>query len=433
MTPLARPQAGPPLRVAIWSPLPPSTTGIADYAAEQAGALEAHLDVVTVGSAEDAPRAAGADLDLYHLGNSPAHGFVLQAALERPGVVLLHDWSLHHLVLAETVEKGDAASYLRQMRWAHGETGTFVGRQVARALGGDLLPALFPLNDLVLERSLGVVALSEALRAKAAARVGGRPVLHLPHHLVIPLDPLPSRAEARSTLDLPADALVVTAPGLATRAKRIQALAEALEALRRQHPRALLVVAGEVEGGLTLPDWVRATGRLPLSEFVRHLVAADVVSCLRFPSHGEMSGALVRAMGVGRPALVSAGTPAADEFPEGTVVPIDPGPHETATLTAVLDRLLGDAPLRETIGRLAREHVRAHHDLARTAERLATFLDEVAARKTALLADIEQRRALEGSLLDYLLQEVRFAAQDLGLPALPPGVEALVADLARLH
>ena len=65
-------------------------------------------------------------------------------------MVVLHDWSLHHLVLRETVERGDVAAYLREMRRAYGETGTFVGRQVARALGGDLLPALFPLNDRML-------------------------------------------------------------------------------------------------------------------------------------------------------------------------------------------------------------------------------------------------------------------------------------------
>ena len=52
-------------------------------------------------------------------------------------MVVLHDWSLHHLVLCETVERGDVSAYLREMRRAHGETGTFVGRQVARALGGD--------------------------------------------------------------------------------------------------------------------------------------------------------------------------------------------------------------------------------------------------------------------------------------------------------
>ncbi|HET6899146.1 MAG TPA: glycosyl transferase family 1, partial [Vicinamibacteria bacterium] len=89
-------------RLAVWSPLPPSPSGIADYVAESLPALAHHFDVVTV---SEEPRSAPppADLDLYHLGNSPAHGFVYRAARARPGVVVLHDWNLHHLVLHETV------------------------------------------------------------------------------------------------------------------------------------------------------------------------------------------------------------------------------------------------------------------------------------------------------------------------------------------
>ena len=121
-----------------------------------------------------------------------------RAARARPGVVVLHDWSLHHLVLRETVERGDVPGYLREMRRAYGETGAFVGRQVARALGGDLLPALFPLNDRVLEGSLGVVTLSAQTAARVARRLPGRPLLHLPHHLSLPLEPPPTRAESRA-------------------------------------------------------------------------------------------------------------------------------------------------------------------------------------------------------------------------------------------
>src|SRR6267142_6163191 len=153
------------MKLAVWSPLPSTPSGIADYVAEN-------------------PEA---DLHLYHVGNSPAHAFVYRAARARPGVVVLHDWSLHHLVLRETVERGDVSTYLHEMRRAYGETGTFVGRQVARDLGGDLLPALFPLNDRVLEGSLGVVALSAQTEARVARRLPGRPRLHLPHHLSLPI------------------------------------------------------------------------------------------------------------------------------------------------------------------------------------------------------------------------------------------------------
>jgi glycosyltransferase involved in cell wall biosynthesis len=443
------------VRLAVWSPLPPSPSGIADYVAETLPHLVrlAEVQAVVEDPAQVDPRLARAltlrspaevgdvDLDVYHIGNSPAHGYVYRGALVRPGVVVLHDWSLHHLVLCETVEKKDASRYLREMRRSHGERGTFVGRQVARALGGEMLPALYPLNDRVLERSLGVVALSEYVRERAARRIPDRPVLHLPHHLSLPLAPLPSRDEARRALGLPADGAIVTAPGLATAAKRLDVAIRVVGHLRGAFPSLCLVVAGQQDPTLPLNAWACEaglgedafvlTGRLTLDDFIRHLVAADVILALRFPTYGEMSGALVRALGVGRPALVTAGTPAALEFPDGVVVPVDPWPNEEAQLSALLEHLVANPPLRESIGRLARAHALAHLDLPRSVETLVSFLAEVHAGKAARLAALRADAAPEGSMLDDLLEEVRWAARDLGLSGVHLGLEEILGSLCR--
>jgi glycosyltransferase involved in cell wall biosynthesis len=421
--------------VAVWSPRPPGPSGIADYVAEQMPALGAHLDVRWVGAEEE---AVAADLDVYHLGNSPAHAFVYRAARRRPGVVVLHDWSLHQLVLRETVERGDVSAYLREMRRSHGEEGTFVARQVARALGGTLLPALYPVNDRILEGAIAIVTLSRAMHARLARRLPGRPLLHLPHHLALPLDPLPTRAEARAALGLPADARILTAPGLATSAKRLESAIEAVARLRGGHPSVRLVVAGAVEPGLPLDRWARdagvadrvlATGRLSLEDFARHLAAADLVVALRFPSYGEMSGALVRAAGAGRPVLVTAGTPAAAELAD-VVVPVDPGPHETAELTALADHLLSRPERAEALGRAARAYVLRHHDLARTAADLAAFLCALAPGAPAERAERARWGDLEGTRLGFYLDELRPGARELGLSAAALGLEGVLAPLA---
>ena len=440
------------MRLNLWSPLPPSASGIADYVAEALPLLTRRFEVtaivedpgiveaavatrVPVRSPTDAPVA---DLDLYQIGNSPSHAFVYRAALARPGVIALHEWSLHHLVLKETVERGLVPAYLREMRRAHGEAGSFLGRQVARGLGGSMLPALFPLNDRLLEQSLGVVGLTSFVSERAARRLPGRPVLHLPHHLALPLDPLPTRAEARRALGLPREALLVTAPGFASAAKGLDAILRAVARLRERHPTLRLVIAGDRDPELHLGDLGMAmgvadrvilTGRLALPDFVRHLCAADVVMSLRFPTHGEISGALVRALGVGRPVLVTAGTPACDEFPEGVVVPVDPGPSQEDELVALLDRLLGDASLRDRISALAQAHVREHHDLARTVDSLAAFLDDVLARKAEILSALAADRAEEGTLVGYLMEEVRWGARDLGLPGVPLDLAPLLKGL----
>ncbi|HSD28086.1 MAG TPA: glycosyltransferase, partial [Vicinamibacteria bacterium] len=387
------------------------------------------------------PARASADLHLYHLGNSPAHAYAYRAARARAGVAFLHEWSLHHLVLHETVERGDVFAYLREMRRAHGETGSFVARQVARGLGGKLLPAMLPLNDRVLEASLAVVTLTREAAGRARRRISPRPVLALPMHFACPFDPAPSREEARRDLGLPADTLLVVAPGLCTAAKRVDLVARAVGRLRERDPRVRLAVAGAVDPAsgvheaahaAGLGDAFLVTGRLHLSSFVRWIAAADVVAALRFPSHGEMSAALVRALGLGRPALVSAGTPAGDELPEGVVVPVTPGPAEEDELLALLGRLLGDEALRARISGFAREHVRAGHDLASTTDLLAGFLRTVEARQEELrsAADVETE---EGTLPAFFREEVRWAARNAGLPGFP-FERTLFSDLAgRRH
>jgi glycosyltransferase involved in cell wall biosynthesis len=438
------------LRLNVWSPLPPSPSGIADYAAEQLPLLARECELTAVvedprrtapigGVRLASPEDAGhADVDLYQLGNSPAHGYVYRAALSRPGVVLLHDWCLHHLVLRETVERGDLDAYLREMRHAHGARGTFVGRQVARALGGRMLPALHDLNQRVLERALAVVALSRDLAARAAGRVPGRPTLHLPHHLSLPLDPPPARADARRALGLPLDVPLVVAPGLATPSKRLDVALRAVARLRAAHPGLRLLVAGAVDPALPLHDWARelgldealiVSGRLSLDDFERALAAADVVLALRFPSHGEMSGAVVRALGVGRAVVVSAGSTPAEEFGEGLLAWVDPGAREDESLCATLGHLLAHAELRARLEDAARAHVRRECALEATAARLLAFLSEVAAARPALEQATDPWRVPAGGLQEYLVDEARWAAQELGLAALPEGVAERAREL----
>ena len=50
------------MRLAVWSPLPPSTSGIADYVAESLPTLSRHFDVVTV--TDDGPYAVTGGIEL---------------------------------------------------------------------------------------------------------------------------------------------------------------------------------------------------------------------------------------------------------------------------------------------------------------------------------------------------------------------------------
>jgi glycosyltransferase involved in cell wall biosynthesis len=441
--------------MALWSPLPPSPSGIADHVAESLPHLARRCDLTVV--VEDPAtvdpgvlrlaRVVGpdavppVDVDVYEIGNSPAHGYVYRAALVRPGVTVLHEWGLHDLVLHETAGRGDPAAYVREMRRGHGEAGAFVARQVLRGLGGDTLPARFAANDRLLESSLAIVATTRHTARNAAGRLPGRPVVQLPLHVLAPASPPADRAAARRALGLPADALVVTAPGLATRAKRLDVAIRAVARARVERPSLRLVVAGPRGADLPLEAWSAAaglgeacvvTGRLSMADFERHLAAADLVLALRYPSRGEMSAVLLRALAAGRPTLVTAGTPATEEFPEGLVIPVDPAAREEAELAGWIVALADRPALGEAVGRAASSYVRERHDVGALAAGLVRFLAEVAPGRDAFARRLAARRAHDGTRLGEFLDEVRSAGRELGVGELAVGLEGIPGLLAPL-
>ena len=180
------------LRLEVWSPLPPLSSGIADYVCEQLETLKQGFDLTLV--VEDpsqidpslrarhrvVPEGASdrATLRVYHVGNSPLHGFIYREALRTPGVVVLHEWNLHELVLGFGVRSNDFTEYRRQMRRQHGERGAVAAETVASALGGLHWTSAFALNADLLESALAVVCLSPTT-ARRGSQVRAGQAWHL--------------------------------------------------------------------------------------------------------------------------------------------------------------------------------------------------------------------------------------------------------------
>jgi hypothetical protein len=387
------------VRLALWTPQPDAA-----WVAALVPLLEREVTVEIV--ARDATPAAG--LDLYHVADDPAHVFVQRALRRRPGIVLLVDWNLHRLARAEAMERGGAEAYRAEARRAHGATGTFVAGQVERGLGGEL-PSLLAMNDRVLEASLGLVAFTELVRARAEERLPGRPVAHVPLDFVgSPVD-TPPRGAAREALGVPAGAFLVallSEPG--------ERAAAALQAVRA------------AETGVQVRGWPEdpAAG-------LRLLAAADAAVALEHAPRGGLPAPLVRAIAAGVPTFVSAGTGAASDLPDGVAVQVSPGTSEAAELEALLLRLVRDSRLRERVGALARAHADARRDPAPAARTLLTLAADVERSSEEPRRAFEERRAQEGTLLALGLEESRWGARSLGLSDLPPGVEPLVAPLLR--
>ena len=395
------------MRVAYVSPFPPATSGIADYSTSLVPALVRDgLDVTLFYEGEVAParevdperRALPArelrrhsgehDLVLYQLGNSaPHHAEAFRTLAEVPGVVVLHEYMLHHLIRAMTLDSGDPSAYVEEMRYCAGES----GRRAAQRLLDTHRPVdvwRFPLFERVVDRSLGVLVHSEfarrrVLASRAGARVG---VVPFPVDVDKVAPPsAPEKASARRELGLEEGSFVLGSFGLVTPFKRLEPALAAFAAFRGQRPSARFLVCGEVSPHYDLTgrlaeiggEGVTVTGRLAPPRFRAAICACDAAVNLRHPTGGETSASLLELLAAGMPTIVSdLGSFA--ELPDGTVAKVAIDEVESAHLLELLRRLESDRGLRTSLGSAARRHVVRENAVERSAAGYLAFLEEVA-------------------------------------------------------
>jgi glycosyltransferase involved in cell wall biosynthesis len=403
------------VRIAYFSPMPPETSGIADYSALLLPALHSRADVVVVKRGTRRPPRR-TDLPVYHMGNNPdAHGWILDALRRSPGLVVLHDFVLHHLVAGVTIGRGDGHGYLDAMEREHG----VVGRLLAHGVLDKRLPPLwearpedFPLAGEVLSLAMGVLVHSRyvADRARAAGYAG--PLFQVPH----PAWPAPEGVAA----ELAGDPLI-GAFGNVNASKRVPQLLEAFARVRAAHPGARLLLVGATSPGFDLERRLQRLG-LGREGIVREgyvgerrlwelMAACDVLVSLRSPTMGETSGTAIRALTLGKPLVVSRVGWFA-ELPPAVALQVSVGASEVDDLVAAL-RLLAEHPeARRAMGDAAGALARGEHDLERVADRQLAALE---------------RAAGGAAVADEVLRDVTEAAAAVGVA---PGT-AEASEIAR--
>ena len=125
-----------------------------------------------------------------------------------------------------------------------------------------------------------------------------------------------------------------------------------------------------------MEDVTHLTGYVPLERFQLAIQASDVIVNLRYPTAGESSGTLVRALGMGRPVVIFDYASFADIPPDiAEKIPLHTA--ATADLEAALLRLGTDAERRREIGERAAAYVQSRYALQRCTGAYTEFLRNV--------------------------------------------------------
>ncbi len=445
------------------TPLPPARTGIADYSADLLRELAPRYDIVAVTDVGAAPSPAPLpcavsdilryaarndwhDLPhVYMLGNNPDHLYMLGPMAARPGLVVLHDPALHHLLDCATAALGDAEGYCQALAAEYGRPGAVLAAQWRqtglrdRAMVGGL-----PMLRQVLGPARGVVVHSHYAAWRVRTQVPEAQVHVVPHLAQRPVA-APDPAGLRAELGIPPDAVVFLSLGFVSHIKRIDTALRALARIARRLPNFRYVIAGELRpeeidvtrmaARLGLSAQVVTTGYLDAAALGSAVAMADVVINLRHPVGGETSGTLIRALSAGACVVVVDDGPFA-EIPEGAAVKLAWGPAIEGDLADALLRLAVSPEMRRGIGARAAADAAWRYAPARAVAGYTAALAAMAAaparpwrRRVALCDRVAQAAACDAPLWMAVGAMPGFATPGVVLAA---AEDADMAALARL-
>ena len=342
--------------------------------------LGKRVDVTAFGSL-DGYDAGAFDAAIYQLGNNPHHAFVYAEAMRRPGVVVLHDLVLHHLIVEMTLARGQADDYVAALGENHGAAGEAWARGRVAGLHSEMGNFLLPASVEVARRSLAVIVHNRWAADRLRSLGAGTPIVIAPH----PFEAAPEsvdRDAVRASLGIGESERAIGLFGFLTSAKRAEVVVEAFRRARERDRRLRLLIVGEPAPNIDMTsiagEGVIVTGYVDDADFARYYAAADRLVNLRYPSAGETSGTLIRAFAAGKPVAVSDYAQFA-EYPDSCAVRIAFG---TGEVDALARFFLEDID-EESVARAQRAWLDEHARVATTVDRYLEALEIAAAPRQA--------------------------------------------------
>jgi glycosyltransferase involved in cell wall biosynthesis/SAM-dependent methyltransferase len=370
------------IKLAFFSPLPPARSGIADYSAALLDELAKLVDVEAFSTRPTKFDSRKFDAVLYQVGNNAHHDFCYETALEHPGVVVVHEANLHHLIADMTIKRGDWNAYMQAIEQEGGPIALEYAQRVrALEVGPDYEGV--PMLRRLLSRSKAAVVHSGCVESELRSAGFEGPVAKIPHGAWIPEA---SRMEYRTRLGLDEVTPLIGIFGFLKPYKRIAESLRALRRLVRVQPRVKMILVGEPHPefalesliqSLGLAPYVRVLGFRPIDEFVRYMAACDIILNLRYPTVGENSGTLMRALGLGKAVIVSA-VGSFSELPDSICLKAPVGAGEEDHLFEFLNLLVSRPELRRGMGARAREWVQTECAWPAVAKQYVEFLEHIA-------------------------------------------------------
>jgi glycosyltransferase involved in cell wall biosynthesis len=409
-----------PKRLAWFSPLPPVRSGIADVNARLLPRLEHECSI----DRYDEPRAhdfvwhnrrAPYDLVVYQLGNASCHDFIWAYLARFPGLVVVHDPTLHHARARLLLGRRRFDDYRREFRFDHPDANRDVVEYAVEGLGGPIY-YFWSMLPAVMKSARLVAVHNERVAADLREEFPDTPVeaIHLGTDAI--QASAATRAAVRTALGYPESAIVFAAFGKLTSEKRIGPIVRALATLVSRGVNARLLLVGDASEYPSLGDELASAGitdRVHVTGFVDdeavagYLAAADVCLCLRWPTARETSASWLQCLSASRPTVISDLAHTVD-VPDSVAIRIDLL-NEDAALASAMHSLATDASLRADLARAGYAYWATHHTMDIMADDYRRVIRQAAAQPLPAPAD------LPSHLTDDYTEPARAIVRQFGL------------------
>lgn len=376
------------MRLAYFSPFPPQKSGISDYSIELVRALceFVDIDLWVAGFQPELPEdlfslklidyvgdpyvletLEAYDGIIYQIGNQPwFHGHIYDVALKYPGVVVCHEQVLYYLVTGYFLElKHSINGFIEEMQYNYGDYGLAWAIRILKGSVPPLqfeFPEQFPLLRRLIESSKGIIVHSDFTRKNLSFRYPNQIIKKINHLSLNSAAPNTSHVnKIRTAFANNNTTFLIGSFGYIAPTKRNHMVVDALAKLKGKHDfKYLLVGEGsyvdhQIEA-LDLSNAIIKTGYLDECDFDAYIMACDLVINLRHPTMGETSGALIRAMGMGKACIVS-NIGWFGELPEDCVKKLDITEDETEQLEKAISTFAEDRSKIYELGECAKKYI----------------------------------------------------------------------------
>jgi glycosyltransferase involved in cell wall biosynthesis len=314
------------------------------------------------------------DLIVYQLGNAACHDFVWPYAMRCPGLLVLHDGSVHHARARALLDRQRVDDYRAEFLTNHPQADPLLAEHAVVGASGHHYYR-WPMRGLIVGASRAVAVHGLALASELQRECPDAAVVRIHMGVASPRPVEPA--------DRQPGRLVFAAFGLATSEKRLPLALETFAATFGGSPDVHFVIVGAAPRHfdplaearrLGVETQVTVTGYVDDADLDRWLRRADVCLCLRWPTTGETSASWMRCLAAGKPTVVTGlaqnlevtsidartGTVVGGQAPICVSVDLV---DEREALCQAYRRLAFDADLRRHLGQRAAAHWAAHHTL----------------------------------------------------------------------